>query len=79
MIICQAVIRYAAVAELADARDLKSLDGKLSSRFNSGQRHHCYLLLYFCPEVSKGVWGEGSPNASGGVHEGAGPLVKQSA
>jgi hypothetical protein len=30
----------AAVAELADARDLKSLDGKLSYRFDPGQRHH---------------------------------------
>jgi hypothetical protein len=28
------------VAELADARDLKSLDGQLSCRFDSGQRHH---------------------------------------
>jgi hypothetical protein len=28
------------VAELADARDLKSLDGQLSCRFDPGQRHH---------------------------------------
>ncbi len=29
----------AAVAELADARDLKSLGGQLPYRFDSGQRH----------------------------------------
>ena len=29
----------AAVAELADARDLKSLGGKLPCRFDPGQRH----------------------------------------
>ena len=31
--------QHAAVAELADARDLKSLGGQLPYRFNSGQRH----------------------------------------
>ena len=31
---------YAAVAELADARDLKSCDTKVSYRFDSGLRHH---------------------------------------
>jgi hypothetical protein len=30
----------AAVAELADARDLKSLDWQRSYRFDPGQRHH---------------------------------------
>ena len=77
MIICQAVLN-AAVAELADARDLKSLDGKLSSRFNSGQRHHFYLLL-FLPGSEQGGMGERFPLASGGAHEGAGPFVRQSA
>jgi hypothetical protein len=33
---------HAAVAELADARDLKSLDGQPSCRFDPGQRHHIF-------------------------------------
>ncbi len=38
------------MAELADARDLKSLGGQLPYRFDSGQRHHIsgdsrYLLI----------------------------------
>ncbi len=37
---CELDLTSAAVAELADARDLKSLGGQLPYRFNSGQRHH---------------------------------------
>ena len=40
--IIQSYVIHAAVAELADARDLKSLDGQLSYRFDPGQRHHIY-------------------------------------
>ncbi len=32
--------RYAGVAELADAQDLKSCEGQTSYRFDSGLRHH---------------------------------------
>ena len=32
--------RVAGVAELADARDLKSRDAKASYRFDPGHRHH---------------------------------------
>ena len=43
----------AAVAKLADARDLKSLGGQLPYRFNSGQRHQKYKRpairpVFFC-------------------------------
>lgn len=34
--------RFAGVAELVDARDLKSLVGYPTCRFESGPRHACY-------------------------------------
>ncbi|KUK63766.1 MAG: hypothetical protein XD84_1919 [Desulfotomaculum sp. 46_80] len=37
---------FAGVAELADARDLKSLEGYPSYRFKSGLRHQRYPYLY---------------------------------
>lgn len=37
-------VESAAVAELADARDLKSLGGRLPYRFDSGQRHHFFKI-----------------------------------
>lgn len=34
------LVKFAGVAELADARDLKSRDTKVSYRFETGHRHH---------------------------------------
>jgi hypothetical protein len=42
------LVKFAGVAELADARDLKSRDTKVSYRFETGHRHH------FVPYISRG-------------------------
>ncbi len=37
-------VASAGVAELADARDLKSRDTRVSYRFETGHRHHTILI-----------------------------------
>jgi hypothetical protein len=66
---------HAAVAELADARDLKSLDGQLSYRFDPGQRHQKKvgrLPAFFHDDSgsNKGAWGKGSPVLRGSARGG---------
>ena len=46
-IISYVVDKYADVAELADARDLKSRGKKFPYRFDPGHRHH-QRVIYFC-------------------------------
>ena len=45
MIASSPVDSFAGVAELADARDLKSRDTKVSYRFDPGHRHHREILI----------------------------------
>ena len=67
----------AAVAELADARDLKSLDGQLSCRFDPGQRHQQKRPLsrrsfLFADkwDRTRGDWGKDSPMLRGSTRGG---------